>query len=79
MVCSELIYRAFDGIAELRLPLQRRYGRATLAPGDLLAQALVGTAWRVRACVLPGDRVVRESDLESLLLAQADQRPEGEP
>jgi hypothetical protein len=40
LVCSEVVYRAYDGLAGLTLPLVERLGRPTLAPQDLLEQAL---------------------------------------
>lgn len=36
LVCTELIYRAYDGLEEIRFPLQERAGRKTLSAEDLL-------------------------------------------
>ncbi len=42
LVCSEVIYRAYDGIAGIDLPLQERAGRPTLSAEDLLDLAIEG-------------------------------------
>lgn len=42
LVCTEVVYRAFDGIGEMHIPLTERAGRHTLAAEDLLDLALVG-------------------------------------
>ncbi len=40
MVCTEVVYRAFDGIGDLHFPLQERGGRKTFSAEDLLDYAL---------------------------------------
>jgi hypothetical protein len=40
IVCTELIYRAYDGLEELKFPLRERAGRKTLSAEDLLDFAL---------------------------------------
>lgn len=40
VVCTEVIYRAYDGLEDLRFPLQERAGRKTLSAEDLLDFAL---------------------------------------
>jgi len=40
LVCTEVVYRAFDGVGGIELPLTRRAGRATLAAGDLIRASL---------------------------------------
>ena len=40
MVCTEVIYRAYDGIADLRFHLTKRAGRMTLSAMDLIHMAL---------------------------------------
>jgi hypothetical protein len=40
IVCTEVIYRAYDGIEDLRFPLNERAGRKTLTAEDLLDFAL---------------------------------------
>ena len=40
LVCTEVVYRAFDGLGGLSVPLRRRAGRPTLSAEDLLDLAL---------------------------------------
>jgi len=40
VVCTELIYRAYDGLNDLQFPLQERAGRKTLSAEDFLDFAL---------------------------------------
>ena len=40
LVCSEVPYRAYDGLESLRFPLRERAGRKTLSVEDLLDFAL---------------------------------------
>ena len=42
LVCTEVVYRAYDGLGELHFELQERAGRPTLAAEDLLQMALAG-------------------------------------
>jgi hypothetical protein len=39
LVCTEVIYRAFDGLHDVRFPLVNRVGRPTLSGGDLVQMA----------------------------------------
>jgi hypothetical protein len=66
LVCTEVVYRAYDGVGELRFPLQERAGRKTLSAEDLLDFALDNDAFEpvaifgVAGCeneVLHGDEV----------------------
>lgn len=40
VVCTELVYRAYDGLGTIEFPLQERAGRKTLTAEDLLDYAL---------------------------------------
>jgi len=42
LVCTEVVYRAFDGLGPIRIPLQDRSGRPTLSAEDLLDLAFAG-------------------------------------
>jgi hypothetical protein len=42
LVCTEVVYRSYEGIGGLRFTLVRRAGRLTLAAEDLLEMALAG-------------------------------------
>ncbi len=46
VVCTEVVYRAFDGIGDIRFQLQERAGRFTLSAEDLLDCALDGRGFR---------------------------------
>ena len=45
MVCTEVVYRAYDGLQDLVFPLQERAGRKTFSAEDLLDFALDGGAF----------------------------------
>jgi hypothetical protein len=40
LVCTAVIYRAYDGLGPVQLPLKKRAGRNTLAASDLVDAAL---------------------------------------
>ena len=40
MVCTEVVYRAYDGVGNVKFELPRHLGRYALAAGDLLRMAL---------------------------------------
>ena len=40
VVCTELVYRAYDGLEDIEFPLQERAGRKTLSAEDLLDYSL---------------------------------------
>ncbi len=42
LVCTEVIYRAYDGLGSIRIPLTERSGRPTLSAEDLLDLAVAG-------------------------------------
>ena len=42
LVCTEVIYRSYDGLGEVRFDLQQRAGRSTLSGSDLISMALRG-------------------------------------
>jgi hypothetical protein len=49
LVCTEVVYRAYDGLAGIELPLSERAGRPTLSAEDLLDLALDGDVFEVVA------------------------------
>jgi hypothetical protein len=54
LVCTEVIYRAYDGIGPMRLPLTERSGRPTLSAEDLLDLAVDGQGFHpVAVCGAP--------------------------
>lgn len=48
LVCSEVIYRAFDGLGGVTFPLVERAGRHTLSPEDLVDFAINTDAMQVK-------------------------------
>jgi len=48
LVCSEVVYRAFDGLGNLTFPLIERAGRHTLSPEDLVDFAIDTDAMYVK-------------------------------
>jgi hypothetical protein len=53
MVCTEVVYRAYDGVANVRFELKRHVGRYALAAGDLLRMALAEQHFTVIAVFSP--------------------------
>ncbi len=45
LVCTEVVYRAFDGLGPIEIPLQERSGRPTLSAEDLLDLAFAGNGF----------------------------------
>jgi hypothetical protein len=54
LVCTEVIYRAYDGLGPMRLALTERSGRPTLSAEDLLDLAVDGRGFEpVAVCGAP--------------------------
>lgn len=54
LVCTEVVYRAFDGLGDIRIPLRERSGRPTLSAEDLLDLAVAGRGFEaVAVCGVP--------------------------
>ncbi len=54
MVCTEVIYRTYEGVADVRFDLTRRVGRLTLSAEDLLGMALRHEHFTTVAAFAPG-------------------------
>ena len=54
IVCTELVYRAFDGVGGLDFRLTERGGRVTLSAEDLLDRALAGDGFEPVAVYVGG-------------------------
>jgi len=78
LVCTEVVYRAYDGLGDLRIDLRRRSGRMTCSAEDLLDRAIEGNGFEpVAVFGVPGrgdvpeaggcDRLVTGSDVTSVL------------
>jgi len=72
LVCTEVIYRAYDGLGDMRFELTERAGRPALAAEDILDLALEGRMFRPLALFgAPGceDRLcTAEEEVRALLL-----------
>jgi hypothetical protein len=53
LVCTEVVYRALEGVGDVRLPLTTRAGRPTLSGSDLIHQAIAGTSFDPIAVYAP--------------------------
>jgi Permuted papain-like amidase enzyme, YaeF/YiiX, C92 family len=53
LVCTEVVYRAYEGIAGVQFDLRRHVGRFALAAGDLLRMALARRHFDIRAAYVP--------------------------
>jgi uncharacterized protein YycO len=71
LVCTEVIYRAFDGLEQIRFPLHERASRKTLSAEDMLDYALdSGNFETIAVCGVKGseDRLTQGPEAEKLLL-----------
>jgi hypothetical protein len=53
LVCTEVVYRAYEGVAGTQFDLRRHVGRFALAAGDLLRMALAGRQFAIQAAYVP--------------------------
>ncbi len=53
LVCTEVVYRAYQGIGGLQFPLTRRAGQLTLAAEDLLRLSLARQGFEPLAIYAP--------------------------
>lgn len=78
LVCTEVVYRAYDGLGGLELPLFERSGRPTLSAEDLLRLAVAGRGFEPVAVVgAPGcqDRVVAGAAAGAILADSLEYSP----
>jgi hypothetical protein len=70
LVCTELVYRAYDGVGPIRMELRRRAGRLTFSAEDLLNLAIEGNGFEpVAVFGIPGmrDRLVTGREARPVL------------
>ena len=75
LVCTEVVYRAYDGIGDLHFELTRRTGRLTLSAQDLVKMAVENRGFRpvaVFGATGCPDTVVTGADVGRLLATGAD-------
>lgn len=69
LVCTEVVYRAFDGVSTMNLPLVRRIGRPTLSGDDLVSMAVAGQSFDAVAVYAPmfSDQIVTGSETQRMV------------
>lgn len=69
LVCTEVVYRSFEGIGGIRFPLMPRAGRLTLAAEDLLRMALARDGFETVAAYAAGrtNVLAQGGDVERVL------------
>jgi hypothetical protein len=72
MVCTEVVYRSYEGVGGMRFDLTRRAGRLTLSADDLVRMAVAGTHFDAVAVYAPACApcVLREHDAAALIRAK---------
>jgi hypothetical protein len=74
LVCTEVVYRAYEGVAGTQFDLRRHVGRFALAAGDLLRMSLARRHFEIEAAYVP----TRSPNLElGAAAAQIVRRVEG--
>jgi hypothetical protein len=53
LVCTEVVYRAYEGVGGIQFDLRRHLGRFALSAGDILRLALAGRHFELAAVYLP--------------------------
>lgn len=69
LVCTEVVYRSYEGVSNVRFQLTRRAGRMTLAAEDLIRMALNRDHFEPLACYCPGhnQRLLLGDEAESVM------------
>ncbi|MBL4889310.1 MAG: hypothetical protein JKX97_04730 [Candidatus Lindowbacteria bacterium] len=63
LVCTEVIYRSYDGIHNIEFPLSKRAGRLCLSAEDLLQMAVDQNHFKTVAVYLPDQDEIARDDL----------------
>jgi hypothetical protein len=71
LVCTEVVYRSYEGVSNVKFRLTRRAGRMTLAAEDLLQMALDREHFEPLACYCPSrnPRLLLEDEAEAMIRA----------
>ena len=77
LVCTEVVYRAFEGVGGITFPLVRRAGRNTLAAGDLIRMALARTGFEPLVVYSPAhhDRLLCAEEARQVLAREEGEEP----
>lgn len=71
LVCTEVVYRAYDGIEGISFTLSPRAGRMTLAAEDIVKSAIKANGFKAVASYIPNQNPVRLlSESETLTILQ---------
>lgn len=75
LVCTEVVYRSYQGISGMQFPLTRRAGRLTLAAEDLLKLALSQNGFEPLAVYAPqhANQLLRGHEVDPILAASLHQ------
>ncbi|MBN2296647.1 MAG: hypothetical protein JXM70_29735, partial [Pirellulales bacterium] len=75
LVCTEVIYRSFEGVGDMRFELTRRAGRLTLSAMDLVGMALADHHFRPLAVYCPGhgEEIVQGETVRRILRETQDE------
>ena len=76
LVCTEVVYRAYEGVAGVQFDLHRHAGRFALAAGDLLRMALKRRHFEVVAVYSPSHGLTVETGAAACQIVE---RVEGRP
>lgn len=76
LVCTEVVYRSYQGIGGMQFSLTRRAGRLTLAAEDLLRLSLVQTGFQPLAVYSPrhAARLLHDREAAKVLTASLEER-----
>lgn len=74
LVCTEVVYRAYDGIEGVQFELTRRAGRMTLAAGDLIRMAQARRHFKIHATYVgdDADRLLTDQQVEAAVAKRLD-------
>lgn len=69
LVCTEVVYRSYDGIGGMRFPLTRRARRLTIAAKHFLRMAMERTSFEPVAIYAPGceSRLLCNNEFDAVL------------
>ncbi|MEA1950873.1 MAG: YiiX/YebB-like N1pC/P60 family cysteine hydrolase, partial [Planctomycetota bacterium] len=69
LVCTEVIYRSFEGVGDMRFELTRRAGRLTISAMDLVGMAMEDRHFRPLAVFCPehGEGIIQGEPVKHVL------------
>jgi hypothetical protein len=70
LVCTEVVYRAYDGVGGMQFPLVQRAGRPTLSGSDLIGMAIERRSFDPVAVFIPGGELALGESVMPILRAK---------